>query len=62
MKQRYVYWQDGDMRLGYLETFPDYWTQGDSEDDPKAHLLDLYKDLESGEIPHIRLVAELGGA
>jgi len=59
MKQRYVYWQDGDMWLGYLETFPDYWTQGESEDDLKAHLLDLYKDLESGEIPHIRRVAEL---
>lgn len=47
------------MWLGYLETFPDYWTQGESEDDLKAHLLDLYKDLESGEIPHIRRVAEL---
>jgi len=62
MKQRYVYWQDGDMWLGYLETFPDYWTQGESEDDLKAYLLDLYKDLESGEIPHIRCVAELDGA
>lgn len=50
------------MWLGYLETFPDYWTQGESEDDLKAHLLDLYKDLESGEIPHIRRVAELDGA
>lgn len=61
MKQRYVYPQDGDMWLGYLD-FPDYWTQGESEDDLKAQLLDLYKDLESGEIAHIRRVAELDGA
>ena len=26
----YVYWQDGDMWLGYLEEFPDYMTQGAS--------------------------------
>jgi predicted RNase H-like HicB family nuclease len=28
--QRYVYWQDGEAWLGYLEEFPDYVTQGDS--------------------------------
>jgi predicted RNase H-like HicB family nuclease len=25
---QYVYWQDEDMRLGYLEEYPDYHTQG----------------------------------
>ena len=25
---RYVYWQDDDMWLGYVEDFPDYMTQG----------------------------------
>jgi predicted RNase H-like HicB family nuclease len=30
---RYVYWQDEDGWLGYLEEYPDYWTQGDSLDD-----------------------------
>ena len=25
---RYVYWQDEDMWLGYVEEFPDYMTQG----------------------------------
>jgi len=24
---RYVYWQDGEMWLGYLEEFPDYRSQ-----------------------------------
>ena len=41
--------QDGDAFLGYLVDYPDYWTQGESLDDLKAHLTDLYKDLTSGE-------------
>ncbi len=28
---KYVYWQDEDMWLGYLEQYPDYWTQGKPE-------------------------------
>jgi predicted RNase H-like HicB family nuclease len=49
MRQLYIYLQDGDMWLDYLETFPDYWTQGETEDDLKTHLLDLYKALQGGE-------------
>lgn len=56
---RYVYWQDGAFWLGYLEDFPDYMTQGETLDDLKAHLLDLYRDLTSGEIPAVRKVAVL---
>jgi predicted RNase H-like HicB family nuclease len=56
---RYVYWQDGDMWLGYLEEFPDYWTQGTSLEDLQEHLNDLYKDLTSGEIPAVRRLANL---
>src|SRR5688500_2231753 len=33
MTARYVYWQADDTWLGYLEEFPDYWTQGASLDD-----------------------------
>lgn len=56
---RYVYWQDGDFWLGYLEEFPDYQTQGESLEDLKDHLRDLYDDLTSGSIPGVRRVAEL---
>lgn len=59
IKQKYVYWQAEDAWLGYLEEFPDYWTQGESEEDLKEHLIDLYKDLTSGAIPHVRKLAEL---
>ena len=42
VRRRFVYWQDGDAWLGYLEEFPDYVTQGDSLDDLKEHLRDIY--------------------
>lgn len=56
---RYVYWQQGHNWLGYFEEFPDYMTQGETLDDLREHLGDLYRDLTSGEIPGIRRVAEL---
>ncbi|HLA28570.1 MAG TPA: hypothetical protein VJZ49_11815 [Syntrophales bacterium] len=56
---RFVYWQDGDMWLGYLEQYPDYMTQGESLAELKENLVDIYKDLTSGAIPCVRKVAEL---
>lgn len=55
----YVYWQDGEMWLGYLEELPDYLTQGESLADLEAHLRDIYEDVTSGKIPHARRRAEL---
>ena len=59
MTLRYVHWQDGSTFLGYLEDYPDYMTQGVSEDDLKEHLIDLYKDLTSGALPYVKKVDEL---
>jgi predicted RNase H-like HicB family nuclease len=56
---KYVHWQDGDKFIGYFVDYPDYWTQGESPDDLKAHLVDLYQDLTDGQIPGIRKVDEL---
>jgi len=56
---RYVYWQEEDAWLGYLQDFPDYWTQGESLDDLIEHLKDLYADLTGGHIPGVRKVGEL---
>jgi predicted RNase H-like HicB family nuclease len=56
---RYVHWQDHGMWLAYFEEFPDYLTQAESLEELRANLLDLYKDLTSGEIPGIRKVADL---
>ena len=56
---KFVLWQDGDAWLGYLQDYPDYWTQGESFDDLKTHLKDLYEDITSGQIPGVRKVDEL---
>lgn len=57
--KRYVYWQDEGFWLGYFEEFPDYMTQGETLEDLKEQLRDLYKDLTSGAIPSVRKVADL---
>jgi len=56
---RFVYWQDGEVWLGYLEEFPDYRTQGESFDDLQEHLRDLYRHLTAGGLPAVRRVGEL---
>jgi hypothetical protein len=56
---RFVYWQDGNMWLGYLEEYPDYMTQGKSLEELKENLKAIYDDLTSGAIPYVRKVAEL---
>ena len=56
---KYTFWQDGEFFLGHLNDYPDYQTQAYSKDELLENLKDLLKDLESGEIPFIRKVAEL---
>jgi hypothetical protein len=56
---KYVYWEEENAWLGYLEEYPDYWTQGESLNDLIEHLKDLYLDVTSGQIPGIRKLGEL---
>ena len=58
-KKKYIYWEDDGMWLGYLEEYPDYMTQGESIEDLQDNLRDIYKELESGNIPCVRKIAEL---
>ena len=57
--QKYVYWQDGNMWIGFFEEYPDYWTQGETREELEENLMDIYNDLTSGTIPCVRRVAEL---
>jgi len=59
MKKKFVYWQDGNTWVGYLEDFPDYWTQGETVEELKENLKDIWRDLSSGAIPNVRRIAEL---
>ncbi len=58
----FVYRQEEDAWLGYLQEFPDYRTQGETLDDLKAHLKDPRADLTGGSLPGIRRVANLTAA
>lgn len=60
MKIRITYWRETDGRyLGYLNDYPDHWTQGDDLADLEDHLRDLYRTFSTEEIPGIRKEAEL---
>jgi predicted RNase H-like HicB family nuclease len=56
---KYVHWQQDGGWLGYLQDYPDYWTQGETLDDLLEHLRDLYLELSGGHIPGARKVGEL---
>jgi len=58
-RKKYVYWKDEDLWIGYLEEYPNYMTQGETLDELKENLIDLFKEFTSGNIPHVRKVAEL---
>ena len=53
--EKHIHWQDGEMWLGYYERYPDYMTQGETLQELRENLQDLYKDLTCGEIPGIRI-------
>ena len=44
---KFVYWQADGTWIGYLQAYPDYWTQGETLADLKDHLRDLYRDLSA---------------
>ena len=47
------------MFIGWLEEFPDYRTQGETFDELKENLQDIYSELSSGRIPKVFHVGEL---
>ncbi|MDE3245422.1 MAG: type II toxin-antitoxin system HicB family antitoxin [Acidobacteriota bacterium] len=57
--KKFTYFQEEDMLVGWLEEFPDYKTQGETLEELKENLRDLYRDLNSNSIPHVRHVSEL---
>ena len=59
MKISYTFWKESDgMFLGYLNQFPDHWTQGVDREDLIENLTDLYQIFTSEEISGIKRVAE----
>jgi predicted RNase H-like HicB family nuclease len=59
-KVQYTYWQEKDgWFLGYLNEFPDHWTQGTSLEDLQENLRDLHGMFTKENIPGIKRVGEL---
>ncbi len=60
MKTKATYWRETDgIYLGYLNDYPDHWTQGEDLDDLKVHLRDLFELFSHEDIPGIRKEVEL---
>ena len=56
---KFIYYQENDMWVGWLEEYPDYRSQGTSLDELKENLKDIYEDLRGDKISHIRKHGEL---
>ena len=44
-KLEFLYWRGEKFWVGYLQQYPDSWTQGTDLADLKAHLKSLYWDI-----------------
>ena len=59
MIAKFTYWTEADGRfLGYLNEYPDHWTQGEPLEDLKEHLRDLHHLFSAGDIPGIKRESE----
>ena len=45
-----IYWKEADFWIGYLQDYPDYRTQGETLDELKENILDIYHEIASGNI------------
>ena len=60
MKIDFTYWKEEEGTvLGYLNEYPDHWTQGKNLNDLKEHLIDLHREFSDGSLPGIRKVAQI---
>ena len=59
MTKKFIYYQEDDMFIGWLEEYPDYKTQGESLKELVDNLKDIYNELTGGSIPNVHKVGEL---
>jgi predicted RNase H-like HicB family nuclease len=53
----YTFWIEKDgTYLGYINNYPDQWTQGNNLEDLLIHLKDLYELLKNDDVPGVRKV------
>ncbi|MEO5350978.1 MAG: hypothetical protein H7836_15245 [Magnetococcus sp. YQC-3] len=54
MNLKIIYWKETDFYLGCLEEYPDYQTQGETLDELKKNIKDIYNDIQAKLIPNIK--------
>jgi predicted RNase H-like HicB family nuclease len=57
--KKFIYYQEDDMLVGWLEEYPDYRTQGETLEKLKENLKDILEELTSGHIPCVHKIGEL---
>lgn len=58
-KIKFVYYQENNFWIGWLDEYPDYRTQGSTLEELKENLIDIYEDITTGKVPHVRKYGEL---
>lgn len=58
-KLNFTYYQEDNMLVGWLEDYPDYRSQGNTLEELKQNLKEIYEDITGGKIPHVRRRGEL---
>ncbi len=56
---KFVYYEENNVWVGWIEEYPDYRTQGSTLDELKENLKDIYDDLTSGKVPYAHRYGEL---
>ena len=56
---KFVYYKEDSKWIGWFEEYPDYRSQGKTLEELKANLRDIYEDIRSETISHIRRYGEL---
>ena len=50
--RKFIYYQEDDMWVGWLEEYPDYRTQGETLDELKENLKDIYNVIKETFFKH----------
>ena len=51
MKINIVYKKEKERFIGHIQEYPDYESQGETIDELKANLIEIYTDIQKGLVP-----------
>jgi len=54
MKISIVYKEEKEWYIGHLQKYPDYESQGETLDELKKNLLDIYHDIQQGLVSGVK--------